>query len=402
MVKKGEGKLALEITLSQNKVKSFLKAKYRKHESQKTVDQYTLCLAHFQTFLLQKFPKEKYTLETIIPLLSKKRGFVYDLLNDFVEYLEEQGLSKRSIVVYMTGVRSFLLFQSQYEIDISRFKDRVGIHSPDTRREKDIDRTTIREILKSCNNRRLKAFLYVLATSGLRSMEGVSLRLKDVELSNEKGEPSTIHVREEYSKSRRERDVLITDEATEFLNQWLEYKYRKRVKDKKAPEKKGEHLIFSYGVDDKHLPSIYFKLREGFSKLLETIDLDKRKQGMLRHKITFHSFRRFVYTTIADQGGIAFAEFILGHKKDMGYYTKGIAKVKEDYKKVMPQLTFLNFEQLETTGKNIQKQLDQKDLQIAELNKKIAELEKRALSQEDVDLVEDLTKRLDALEHKGL
>jgi integrase len=400
MVKKGEGKLAIELTLSQNKVKSFLKAKYRKHESQKTVDQYTLCLAHFQTFLLQKFPKEKYTLETILPLLSKKKGFVYDLLNDFVEYLEGQGLSKRSIVVYMTGVRSFLFFQSQYEIDISRFKDRVGIHSPDTRREKDIDRTTIREILKACNNRRLKAFLYVLATSGLRSMEAVSLRLTDVELSEVKGEPSIVHVREEYSKSRRERDVLITDEATEFLNQWLEYKYRKRVKDKKAPEKKGEHLIFSYGVDDKHLPSIYFKLREGFSKLLETVDLDKRKQGMLRHKITFHSFRRFIYTIIADQGGIAFAEFILGHKKDMGYYTKGIAKVKEDYKNVMSHLTFLNFEELETTGKNIQKQLDLEKRKVEELNRKIADLEDRAMSDETIELVTRLGKKLDALEEE--
>jgi integrase/outer membrane murein-binding lipoprotein Lpp len=372
-MKKGTGKLQIELTLSQKKVKSFLEAKYRKHKSQKTVDKYGIALAHFQTFLSEKH--KGYTLESILPLLSKKKIPVYPLLNDFVEYLEDQELSNKSIVDYMTGVRSFLLFESEYEVDISRFRDRVSLPSPDTEQEKAIDATTIRRILKSCNNRRLKAFLYVLATSGLRSMEAVSLRLKDVELSEVKGEPSIIHVRKEFSKARRTRSVFISDEATEFLRQWLEYKYRKRVGKGRAPEKEGEHIIFSYGIDQKHLPSIYMKLREGFNRLLEILNLDKKKEGMLRRTITFHSFRRFVKTTIADQVGLSFAEYILGHKKDMGYYTKTAEGSLENYKKVMPQLTFLNFEQLETTGKNIQKQLDQSYSQISELNKKIEALE---------------------------
>jgi integrase len=189
--------------------------------------------------------------------------------------------------------------------------------------------------LNSCNNRRLKAFLYLLATSGLRSKEAVSLRLKDVELSNEKGEPSIIHVRKEHSKTRRSRNVFITSEATEFLKQWLDYKYRKRVRGEKAPQRKDEHVISSYGIDQYSLSSIYLKLNEGFHKILETLELDDRKDGMLRRRITFHSFRRFVKTTITDQSSGSFAEYILGHKRDMGYYTKTSEGSIQNYKKVM-------------------------------------------------------------------
>jgi integrase len=380
-VKKGAGRLQIELTLSQKKVKTFLDKKYRKNKSQKTVDKYAFCLAQFQTFLLDKYPSQKYTLESILPLLSKKKIPVYTLLDSFVAYLQDLKLSAKSISDYLTGVRSYLRSEDEYEVDISKFKDRVSLPTPDTTHEKAIDRNIISKILSSCNNRRLKAFLYVLATSGLRSMEAVSLRLNDVELSKVKGEPSIIHVRKEYSKSRRPRNVFITSEATEFLNQWLQYKYSEKTKyiqDKDGKRKlvkvklqrKEDHIIFS-NMEESDLGSVYIKLREGFNKILKTLNLDDRKEGMSRRQVTFHSFRRFVKTTITDRKSEAFALYILGHKRDMGYYTKTEKESLQDYKECMPFLTFTDSKEIEEHGKSIEDNLKVKDQQISKLNEEI-------------------------------
>jgi integrase len=50
------------------------------------------------------------------------------------------------------------------------------------REDEDLDASDIRKILLSCNNRRLKAYLLVLASGGMRAIEGLAIRLKDVDL----------------------------------------------------------------------------------------------------------------------------------------------------------------------------------------------------------------------------
>ena len=37
-----------------------------------------------------------------------------------------------------------------------------------------------------------------------------------------------IHIRAEYVKTRVGRDIYISDEATQYLKQWLDWKYRER------------------------------------------------------------------------------------------------------------------------------------------------------------------------------
>ena len=84
---------------------------------------------------------------------------------------------------------------------------------PKTLREKEepIDAVDIRKILLSCNNRRLKTYLLLLASGGLRAVEGCAIRIKDI---NFEDSPTVIHVRAEYAKTRVGRDIYISDEAT--------------------------------------------------------------------------------------------------------------------------------------------------------------------------------------------
>ena len=64
--------------------------------------------------------------------------------------------------------------------------------------EEPLDVEDIRKILLSCNNRRLKTYLLVLASSGARAIEGLAIRLKDIDFTNN---PTKIHIRKEYTKT---------------------------------------------------------------------------------------------------------------------------------------------------------------------------------------------------------
>jgi integrase len=111
-----------------------------------------------------------------------------------------------------------------------------------------------------------------------------------------------IHIRAEYVKTRVGRDIYISDEATQYLKQWLDWKYRKRGLNP-------DDLVFNvYNVESKP-ETLYLKLEIEFTKVLKVAGLDERKEGMRRRKITLHSLRRFVKTVISDQVGGDYSEW---------------------------------------------------------------------------------------------
>ena len=103
-----------------------------------------------------------------------------------------------------------------------------------------------------------------------------------------------------------------------------------------------------------------------FEKLLALTGLDERKEEGVqkRRKITLHSLRRFVKTVISDQTNQDYSEWFLGHNKSP-YYTKKEPDRREIYAtKCMKYLTFLDYTMLESTGKNIEANLSEKEKEI--------------------------------------
>jgi len=89
--------------------------------------------------------------------------------------------------------------------------------------EEPLDVSDIRKILLACNNRRLKTYLLFLASGGMRAVEGLAVRIKDIDFSVN---PTKIHIRKEYAKTRVARDIYISNERERPLLQ-------KREKDAK-------------------------------------------------------------------------------------------------------------------------------------------------------------------------
>jgi integrase len=334
--------------------------------SENTAKVYGCGLAHFQRFL-----GGSHSLQSIIqPLLNKDMN-VYDLLNNFVGYLlkvrngndDSMSIARRSIANYTASARSYLS-SNDVEIDSGKFKRKVKIPKIFKQSEEAIDAEDIRSVLLACNNRRLKPYLLVLASGAFRAGEAAGLRICDLDFSVT---PTMVHVGAENAKTKTERDVYISDEATKYLQEWLTWKYRKDRYS--APIKKPNDLVFAAYVDGD-VDALYNKMRQEFNKLLTVVKLDTKKVGMQRRKITLHSFRRFVDTTISDSAGKDYAEWFLGHANN-SYYTKKESARREKYAtECMDKLTFLNYTQFENAGKDV------KDLQSqnAQLKKELEQL----------------------------
>jgi integrase len=349
--------------------------------SKNTRKMYGTGLKHFADFLLQN---KNQTMDTIILPLQKQRINVYELLDLFISYLSNlPNVSTHSLKSYMAAVRSYLEY-SDIDISNSKFKRKVKIPRfyPDS--EQPLDIADIRELLNHCNNARLRCYLLVLLSSGLRAMEASALRSCDVDFTCH---PTKIHVRREYSKTRRPRDVYISEEATNHLTKLLEFRKN---------QLKPESLIFSTRLNAKQPKTIYDKMVFQFQQLQRIAHKDTRKENSRRRKITLHSFRRTAYSIINDQVGSEYANWYLGHNHSPYWTHKETERRKIYLEKCMPHLTILDYTALDTRSKNIETALKEKDKAIQQLTKQMRDMEEHykdiELHQKEMsDVLQNLT-----------
>ena len=359
---------------------------------------YSSSLTHFQVFLSTNGGKySRYNIETILKALSTNNINIYELFDDFVSFLltYRKGIAPKTMSLYLAALRSYFAY---YDIDVIPSKFRRKVKVPKLYREDEmaIDVEDIRKILLACSNRRLKAYLLVLASSGLRAVETASIRLRDIDLSSK---PVKIHIRKEFSKTRTGRDTYISDEAVIFLKQWIDWKYRKKDVNANSNSYSSEpinnkdlelqdlvkrthpnDLIFSvHSINQEPNPNnLYIKLIVEFQKLLKAAGMDERKEGTSeykRRKITPHSFRRFVKTVISNQVNQDYSEWFLGHTKSSYYVIKEQERKRIYAEKCMKYLTFLDYTTLDAAGKSVEAKLSEKDQEIEALKKKMAEME---------------------------
>jgi len=221
-------------------VSIFLKSVQR--NSLRTGITYETSLTYFQSFL---DVEGKYDLETIIEAVIKNEINVYTLLEQFVTFLtDRKSLSAGSVRQYLVGFRSYLGY---YDIDVNPSKFRRKVKMPRILHldQEALDVTDIRNILLNCSNRRLKTFILVLASGGMRSAECLAIRLKACDFSVS---PTKIHIRPDFSKTRVSRDIYISNEATKYLKDWISWKYRHKRKQRDQRTKHDANQIFQEGV----------------------------------------------------------------------------------------------------------------------------------------------------------
>jgi Phage integrase family len=221
----------------------------------------------------------------------------------------------------------------------------------------------------------------LLASTGMRATEALSIRIQDLDFDSE---PSKVFLRGEYTKTKTDRMVFLTPEVSQQLKTWLDYKYRTRrvccqdkqnektITEYRTPGKKGTDLVFAIYQDTPNLNSLYDELQESFANTLDRSGKGNMEDASLRRrKITFHSFRRFVKTTISDLGYSDYSEWFIGHAGST-YWTRKDSEKAEIFRKVQPYLTFLNIPELERQGADIQTKVEE----LEELNQTLRNRDK--------------------------
>jgi hypothetical protein len=120
---------------------------------------------------------------------------------------------------------------------------------------------------------------------------------------------------------------------------------------------------------------MYVVIARSYAKMLDRIGKgDKEDNNNKRRKITLHSFRRFIKSTISDLGYSDYSEWFIGHSGST-YYRKAEKEKAEIFRKIEPYLTFLDYTELEARGADVVTKLHEKDKQIEALTKKQEQFE---------------------------
>lgn len=277
-----------------------------------------------------------------------------------------------------------------------------------TKDKEALSKEEIVDILNTCSNIRLKTFVMFLASTGCRAGEATSIRLKDLNLHLN---PSKVFLRGEFTKTKKDRLVFLTEELINQLKSWIEFKYRRRricfvsketgksISEYRTPKRNEHDLIFASrtftGINHR---SIYSDLCHFFERTLDRMGKGEREDGNERRRqITLHSFRRFVKTTISDLGYQDFSEFIIGHSGST-YWRKKDSEKAELFKKIEPYITYLNIHQLERQGADIETKIDELEI----LNNSLREKDK---TKDDIisslsDRLLTLSERIELLEKR--
>jgi integrase len=346
--------------------------------NRKTGNIYHSRLRQFENYFTQTY---NYSIDELI--ISKIFTVnVYDLLSGYVSYLinrkgkwshntknnNNYRLSNLTIKQNVTTIKNFLEAHD-FEIFDRKFKLKVKIPKVVRRYKEALSKDNIVKILETCSDIKLKTYVLFLAATGCRASEGCAVRLSDLDLDKQK-----VFIRGDLSKMKTDRYVFLTDELVNQLRLWLDYKYRTRRKYLRdehkniyfTPNKNDYDLVFASSFDDTNTPDnfreqvidhLYVTLLVSFEKIIDQLKVGYEDISKRRRKITLHSLRRFVKSTISDLGFSDYSEWYIGHEGST-YYRRSEKEKLELFKKIEPYLTFLDQTLLERKGADQQSRIE--------------------------------------------
>lgn len=183
--------------------------------------------------------------------------------------------------------------------------------------EDDMDRETMQSILSHMDAKG-RAFVLVLASSGMRIGELLQILLSDVRLDKS---PAEINIRGEYTKTGVQRFCFISSEAAEAVREWLKVRgeYIETAAGKNAGLVATGHGKARPAVDDGRL--FPFSQRTAgtiWNGAVTRAGLHGRDPGTDRHTLHIHMLRKFFRSQLGLKCPADVVEALMGHE---GYLT---------------------------------------------------------------------------------
>lgn len=303
--------------------------------------------------------------------ITEDRDYEADILS-FITALN--GRPPKTLNSYLPPVKMFL-FKNNVELP-PQFWHRQKRRRTGSR-ARTLDRAPTKSELKRIITRIVqiqgKAFYLLLASTGMRIGEALAIELDDLDVEN-----NHIMLRGENTKSGEARHIFFTDEAKEYLHEWLKSRsdYLKQSVGRSAKFTKVEKskLLFPFTTTTARLM---------WNNAIDKAQLNERDKSTHRRRLHPHSLRKFFRTQLGPIIATDFVEALMGHEQYLQQvYTRySVETVKTEYMKGVDALTIFG---TTSTGR------------IANLNDAVVNLSKEIRdrkTQADV-----LTSRVQALE----
>lgn len=290
--------------------------KYCKNEkdfSEHTLLVYSKALEDFSNYFLQEFEQEEGQ-EIDLSIIDTED------IRPFLGWLDDKGLSKNSIRLKTSSIKSFFKFLHKREYIKSNpaspiFTTKIEKKLPSFITKNEIDNILANFSIDNPLDARNFALLELLYSSGLRISEALSLKVSDIKIST-----MLIQI---TGKGRKQRIVPLGKKAKDALINYINYRVQL------LNEKSSNKLFLTkngYELDPSGAYRIINKILKG------RVNADKKSPHVLRHTFATH---------LMDNGAdINSVSDMLGHSSlstTQIYTHNTINRLKDIYKKAHPR-----------------------------------------------------------------
>jgi len=253
-------------------------------------------------------------------LSDKKRDKIADI-TAFSACLVRESVSKQSARQQLTYAVKFLRTHG-----VNILKDDIQ----DIKREakggaatvdKVMDHNVICKALKG-SDVRSRAIILMLASSGLRIGELLSLSLSDVNMNME---PAMLTVRAENSKNGQARYTFMTNEARDAVVDYMKVRGNYIVRADKHAEVLG---VSPRKTTDLLFPVTDSSVNKIWETMLRNAGLYTRDEKSGRNQYRIHSLRKFFISQLSMAGARTLAEHLAGHT---GYLDASYRQVSPEF-----------------------------------------------------------------------
>lgn len=313
---------------------------YAKKRSQK------IYLLGIKAFMEWKFHEKcsngkEINLDMLEKLASRYFSKPNDPTTDLTQYTAHlaEHYAPTSRRVYFSTIKQYFIFN---EVDFKPHQERQFSrklpkgYTPRTKEEN----LTLDLTRRICDNAspRLKAFILVLLSSGMRMGEALLLEEDDLHLEED---PVRVELRDTYTKTEEPRTCYISQEAADAVKLWLTQRddylhYKAKV----TPNifRKGKEVLDNGKVFAMSSQTVIRQFNDTLLRAGYCIrDKDGKKRSLKdkqtgRSPIHLHQFRKIFRTTMAGgkserANALDIVEQLLGHS---GYLTKSYVRLTDE------------------------------------------------------------------------
>ena len=234
---------------------------------------------------------------------------IKDYLSNLVAERHISATTLQSRIRYLSSFYDFLVNEEYIDRNPTSKIERVMVEKKIKRAFSDAD---IEALRKACDNKRDRAYIEFLYSTGCRVTESLSLNVKDVNFSE--GEVIV------FGKGHKERVVYLSDTASKYLQEYLEDRYAQP-----------DEPLFTHQVNHQRMTP------RGAQVLLKEVG---DKAGV--ENVHPHRFRRTMATHLLDRGmPIEQIKEVLGHERldtTMIYCNVNSGKVKASFKECFNEM----------------------------------------------------------------